>query len=192
MYDKVGSLEVGKLANFIITSGPVFAEKTSFLQNWVQGNKYNIKDDNWNDVKGMYTLAITGAGGTANYTLDVKSAAAANVIGKDTLTGKFSHDGKMVKLSFATQPARRPGGGANMGGGMGRTPAQYRLSGVANGNTWNGTGEDTAGNKVTWTANWSSTAVVTTDSARKRPAVTPRVGQVAFPFNGYGWETSPK
>jgi hypothetical protein len=83
-------------------------------------------------------------------------------------------------------------GGGNMGGGMGRTPAQYRLSGVANGNTWNGTGEDTAGNKVTWTANWSSTAVVTADSARKRPAVTARVGQVAFPFNGYGWETSPK
>ncbi len=201
VYDKVGSLEVGKLANFIITSGPVFAEKTSFLQNWVQGNKYSIKDDNWNDVKGMYTIAITGAGGTANYTLDVKSAAAANVIGKDTLTGKFSHDGKMVKLSFATQPARRPGGGANMGGGMGagnmgggmgRTPAQYRLSGVANGNTWNGTGEDTAGNKVTWTASWSSTAVVSSDSTRKRPAFAPRVGQVAYPFNGYGWETSPK
>jgi len=195
IYDKVGSLEVGKLANFIITSGPVFSEKTSFLQNWVQGNKYSIKDDMWNDVKGVYSLAITGAGGTANYTLDVKSASAANVIGKDTLTGKFSHDGKMVKLSFATQAPRR--GGGNMGGmppgGMGgRTPAQYRLSGVANGNSWNGTGEDTAGNRVTWTASWSSAAAVSNDSTRKRPAFSQRVGKVNYPFTGYGWEEAPK
>lgn len=200
IYDKVGSLEVGKLANFIITSGPVFSEKTTFLQNWVQGNKYSIKDDMWNDVKGVYTLAITGSGGTANYTLDVKSASAANVIGKDTLTGKFSHDGKMVKLSFATQAPRRGGGnmgGGNMGGmppgGMGgRTPAQYRLSGVANGNTWNGTGEDTAGNRVTWTASWSSAAAASNDSSRKRPAFAQRVGKVSYPFTGYGWEEAPK
>ena len=200
IYDKVGSLEVGKLANFIITSGPVFSEKTSFLQNWVQGNKYSIKDDMWNDVKGVYALAITGAGGTANYTLDVKSASAANVIGKDTLTGKFSHDGKMVKLSFATQAPRRGGGnmgGGNMGGmppgGMGgRTPAQYRLSGVANGNSWNGTGEDTAGNRVTWTASWSSAAAASNDSTRKRPAFAQRVGKVSYPFTGYGWEEAPK
>ena len=201
IYDKVGSLEVGKLANFIITSGPVFSEKTTFLQNWVQGNKYSIKDDMWNDVKGVYTLAITGSGGTANYTLDVKSASAANVIGKDTLTGKFSHDGKMVKLSFATQAPRR--GGANMGGGNmggmppgggmgGRTPAQYRLSGVANGNTWNGTGEDTAGNRVTWTASWSSAAAASNDSSRKRPAFAQKVGKVSYPFTGYGWEEAPK
>ncbi|NDA62349.1 MAG: amidohydrolase [Chitinophagia bacterium] len=200
IYDKVGSLEVGKLANFIITNGPVFSEKTNFLQNWVQGNKYSIKDDLWNDVKGVYTLAITGAGGTANYTLDVKSASAANVIGKDTLTGKFSHDGKMVKLSFATQTPRRGGGnmgGGNMGGmppgGMGgRTPAQYRLSGVANGNTWNGTGEDTSGNRVTWTATWSNAAAVSSDSTRKRPAFAQRVGKVSYPFTGYGWEEAPK
>ena len=190
IYDKVGSLEAGKLANFIITSGPVFAEKTTILQNWIQGNKYGVKEDVWNDVKGIYALSISGEGGTNNYTLDVKGAAVANVIGKDTLTGKFSHDGKLVKLSFATQAPRRPGGG----GGMGRIPASYRLSGVANGNTWNGMGEDTAGNKVTWTATWTSAAATTagTDSSRKRPLFAGRTGKVQYPFNGYGWEEAPK
>ena len=194
VYDKVGSLEPGKLANFIITSGPVFSEKTTILQNWVQGNKYGVKEDTWNDVKGIYALTITGAEGTSNYTLDVKSGMAANVIGKDTLTGKFSHDGKMVKLNFGTQPTRRPGGG-NMGGGMGgRVPAQYRLSGVSNGNSWAGTGEDTAGNKVTWTASWSGAAAAnaTSDSARRRPSFAGRTGKVQYPFNGYGWEEAPK
>ena len=28
VYDKVGSLDAGKLANFLITSGPIFNEKT--------------------------------------------------------------------------------------------------------------------------------------------------------------------
>ncbi len=40
IYDKVGSLDAGKLANFLITSGPVFNEKTVIYQNWVQGEKY--------------------------------------------------------------------------------------------------------------------------------------------------------
>ncbi len=40
VYDQVGSLDAGKWANFLITSGPIFNEKTTIYQNWVQGNKY--------------------------------------------------------------------------------------------------------------------------------------------------------
>ena len=40
VYDKVGSLDAGKLANFIITTGPVFEDSTVFLQNWIQGKKF--------------------------------------------------------------------------------------------------------------------------------------------------------
>jgi imidazolonepropionase-like amidohydrolase len=200
VYDKVGSLEAGKLANFLITSGPVFSDKTTFYNNWVQGNKYGIKEDAWNDIKGTYTLTISSAAGTSNYTLDVKSAAAANVIGKDTLTGKFSFDGKLVKLSFSTVPARRPqaggaGGGGGFGGGGARggaAAAQFRLSGVANGNTFNGNGEDTAGNKVTWTASFVATAAASNDSTRRRPSFPQRLAKVTYPFDGYGWEEAPK
>src|SRR5690606_72377 len=35
VYDQVGSLDAGKIANFLITSGPVFNEKTTLLQNWI-------------------------------------------------------------------------------------------------------------------------------------------------------------
>ena len=199
IYDKVGSLETGKIANFLITSGPVFAANTTILNNWVQGGKYAVKEDAWYDLKGTYTLAISSAGGTVNYTLDVKSASAANVIGKDTLTAKFSFDGKLVKLNFSTVPARRPQAGANaagggFGGGRGGGAAgpQYRLSGVANGMTWNGNGEDTAGNKVTWTATYLSTLTASADSARKRPSFPQRLAKVTYPFDGYGWEEAPR
>jgi len=213
VYDKVGSLEAGKLANFVITSGPIFSERTNILQNWVQGTKYGIKEELWSDVKGIYSLALNTPSGTVNYTLDVKSAAAANVIGKDTLASTFSFDGKIAKLSFSPVPARRPqptatganapatptgapaggfGGGFGRGGGAGAAGGpRYRLTGVASGNSWNGYGEDTAGNKITWTATWTSAAPAGADSVRRRN-FPQRVAKVSFPFDGYGWEEAPK
>lgn len=194
VYDQVGSLDNGKMANFIITSGPVFNEKTVFYQNWIQGIKYGIKEDAWNDLKGTYNLVLSTPAGTQNYTLDVKSASSATVIGKDTLTGKFSYDGKIAKLSFSPIPSRRPQGGGGFGGGFGRggggaTGPQYRLTAVVNGDAWNGYGEDTAGNKITWTASLSSASAATADNATTgRRNFPQRVGKVTYPFDGYGWE----
>jgi hypothetical protein len=71
VYNKVGSLEPGKLANFLITSGPLFNEKTTIYTNWVQGIKYNVRDGS--NVTGSYALSVKTPAGTETYTLDVKS-----------------------------------------------------------------------------------------------------------------------
>lgn len=200
VYDKVGSLETGKLANFLITTGPVFSDKTTVLQNWVQGGKYGVKEDAWYDIKGTYHLTINTNAGPVNYTLDVKNSSTANVIGKDTLTGRFTYDGKVVKLNFSTTPSRRTGGfgGGGFGGRGGGAAAaasgpQYRLSGVSNGNSWNGVGEDTAGNKITWSASFAATTTGApmTSGARSANASAP-LAKVTYPFDGYGWEEAPK
>ena len=201
IYDKVGSLDAGKLANFLVVSGPIFNEKTTIYQNWIQGYKYSVNEGNWNNIAGTYNLVITSTTGAAsNYTLDVKSGSAANVIGKDTLTGKFSYDGKLVKLSFSTTPAKKPGAGApgaavdmprgpGMGGG-GRPSNSIRLSGASNGNIWQGNGEDSAGNRVLWTATFAKATVEKPDSTRRKMPL--RLGKVTYPFDGYGWEEMPK
>jgi imidazolonepropionase-like amidohydrolase len=169
IYDKVGSLDAGKLADFLITTGPVFQEKTSIVENWIQGKKYGVKEDAWKDIKGQYNLVVTGAaGGSVTYTLDVKSAKSASVIGKDTLTGKFSYDGKLVSLSFGKKG--------------------NRLSGAVNGDTWNGNGTDTAGNLVIWTATFAKATPALPDTTRKR---IPHIGKVVYPFDGYGWDSLP-
>jgi Imidazolonepropionase and related amidohydrolases len=62
IYDKVGSLDAGKLANFVITNGPIFGEKTSILFNYVQGIKYTVKEENL--IPGTYNLAINTPTGT--------------------------------------------------------------------------------------------------------------------------------
>lgn len=175
MYDKVGSLEAGKLANFIITSGPIFAEKTNILENWIQGENYGVKEDLWNDVKGIYTLAVAGSAGPSSYTLEVKGPAAANVIGKDTVTAKFSFDGKLVKINFTPEK---------------KSKNNIRLSGVSNGDSWNGYGEDSAGNKLTWTATWTKESVAKADSVKKKES--PKLGKVIYPFLPFGNDSLPK
>jgi predicted amidohydrolase YtcJ len=52
VYDKVGSIETGKMANFVIASDNLFSDRAVILQNWVQGDKFNVKEESWNDVKG--------------------------------------------------------------------------------------------------------------------------------------------
>ena len=175
VYDKVGSLEAGKLANFLITNGPVFKDNTIIIQNWIQGEKYPVKEDAWADVKGSYNLILQTARGPLSYKIDVKSSNSANVIGKDTVQGKLSYDGKLVRLSF---PADK------------KSKNTYRLSGVSTGNIWNGTGEDSSGARFLWTATYIGSTEQKTDSARKKEA--PKFGKVLFPFNGYGWEQLPK
>jgi imidazolonepropionase-like amidohydrolase len=176
VYDKIGSLDAGKIANFIITSGPVFSEKTVLLQNWTQGIKNAIKEESWYDVKGTYNLVANTNAGVKAWSLELKDAGVASFMSKDTLTGKYSYDGKLVKLSYTE--------------GRGPNAKETILSGAANANIWNGTGRDAVGSTFTWTATFDKTAVAKADSARtKQPLV---LGKVTYPFLSYGWEEMPK
>ncbi|HTL08200.1 MAG TPA: amidohydrolase family protein [Chitinophagaceae bacterium] len=202
VYDKVGSLEPGKLANFLVTSGPVFNEKTILYQNWIQGEKYSINEAAWMPLAGNYNLVITNTATAASttYVLEVKNKTAASVIARDTLATKFSTDGKLVKLSFSTNAARRmpstdsartsslPRGMGAAGGG--RPAASIRLSGVNNGNVWQGNGEDSAGAPLYWTATLVKETADKADSARRKMPL--RLGKVTLPFDGYGWDSLPK
>jgi len=173
----IGSLEQGKLANFIITTGNVFNEKTAILENWVQGSRFAVKTDKWTDASGKYTLAIQSTSGSKNYNLEVKSATAASIIATDTIATKFSFDGKVVKFSFSPEK---------------KSKNTLRLSGISNGTAWNGYGEDSEGNKLTWTATPSGSlaSAAKADFAKKKEAA--KLGEVTYPFTPYGWTEAPK
>ncbi len=197
VYDKVGSLEAGKLANFLITTGPVFNERSTILSNWIQGIKYDLKDDP-SEFTGVYTLTVNTPAGTEKYTMDVQSANNAIVVGKDTLNARLSYSGKVVSLSYAPQARRRPGGEAPAGGARpamaGRGGADQslpataiKLSGMSNGSSWSGTGIDSAGNSLTWYAVLDKKAEVKPiEAAAKKPV--PDIGKVIYPFQPFGWE----
>ncbi|MVT11083.1 amidohydrolase family protein [Chitinophaga sp. ysch24] len=170
--DLVGTLDAGKLANFLVTSGPVFNESTVIYQNWIQGQQYNIKDDGWKDIRGTYTLSV----GNTSYNVLIKgtaSAPALSLLQQDTLAGSVTLEGQLVKLSF---PLKKGG-------------TQVRLSGVAGGQEWDGTGLDTTGKWVKWHAVFNA-AYTPKDSTKSKTPQQP--GKLYYPFNGYGWEEQPK
>lgn len=175
IYNEAGSIETGKLANFIITNGPVFAEKTMILQNWIQGEKNIVKDDVSVMTKGKYNISISSPTGNKNFMLEVKDNAAADLINIDTVSTKYSNDGKSVKLNFTENKKAKRG---------------YRLSGVNNGKQWNGTGTDSTGIAVIWTANFVSDLVAKTDSIKKEKPVS--MGMLTFPNMAYGFKEMPK
>lgn len=199
VYDKVGSLDAGKMANFLVTNGPIFNEKTNILYNYVQGIKYNVKDEA--NLAGIYNININTPAGTENYTLEVKTNSSVSMYAKDTMNTKFTSDGKQVKLSYAPMPKRqrpatmpadttqRRGGfpGAGMGGAGQATPlpaSATRLSGINNGTEWNGTGVDSLGNQLTWTAVFVKSTEKKSDSVKKKDA--PVLGKVTYPFLPFG------
>ena len=208
IYNKVGSLDPGKLANFLVTNGPLFNEKTTILYNYVQGIKYGVKDDV--NIAGIYELTVNTPAGAEKYTLDVKSGSSLTMWARDTMNAKFSFDGKQLKLGYAAMPKRqRPSGPpadttqrrGGFSGGFGRggagaaesLPANAtRLSGISNGTEWNGTGLDSLGNNLTWTAVFVKATEEKTDSVKKKEA--PVLGKVTYPFLPFGWteEDKPK
>lgn len=58
--NQIGSLKNGTYANFLITSGPIFDSKTVLYENWVQGRKNIIENQDIVDITGNYSFSIAG------------------------------------------------------------------------------------------------------------------------------------
>lgn len=186
IYDKAGSLEAGKLANFLITSGPVFGERTTIFQNWVQGNKYTLKEEGWKDIRGTYELVVNGE----TYKMELKGELAkpsATIISADTAKADLTVTDKLVSLNYSFKKDS-----ANV----------IRLTGVAGTERWNGTGQASNGRWVQWTA------VKTADFERRMGDSSRRGGDssmrrggrrnndkiggvITYPFDGYGFKEVP-
>lgn len=201
IYDQVGSIDAGKWANFLVTSGPIFGARTTIFENWVQGWKYEVKDDAPADALGTYALTVKGPSGQEKYSVEVKGSNSATVWAKDTLIAKFSLDGKIVQLGFAPATRRQRGpapegmprtgtGSRPAGGDQALPPSATRLSGINSGREWNGTGTDSLGNALTWTATLIKAGEPRPDTTKKKEA--PQIGNVWYPFLPFGWEESDR
>lgn len=78
--DKVGTLEKGKLANFIISDNDLFLPETKLLENWVQGkqmlsvpNAYPILSGSYEIVSNDKKIASIRVGYKPNKKIDVKA-----------------------------------------------------------------------------------------------------------------------
>jgi len=168
---------VGKLANFLITTESIFNSNAKIIENWIQGNKYDVNASEWNNLAGKYKLTINNAGTKTDYTVEIKKDLSANVIGADTLAAKIAVSETLVKISF---PEKK-----------GRGVESIRLSGVMASGGWNGFGTDAKGGKLTWSA---SLVTPTTAAVEEKKAAEPvkLISKVTYPFVGLGNETIPQ
>ena len=100
--DLIGSLQAGRYANFLITSGNVFDKETTLYENWVQGQKNIVNAMDQKDIRGTYDLRV----GTLTYDLSISGEVSKPKaeIKQDTvkLTSKMSYDGDWVSMSMTT------------------------------------------------------------------------------------------
>jgi imidazolonepropionase-like amidohydrolase len=54
-----GTLEVGKLANILVTDGPLFGKETKLLETWVVGERSNWADEEKADLSGKWSIALS-------------------------------------------------------------------------------------------------------------------------------------
>ncbi|MBC5772510.1 amidohydrolase family protein [Pontibacter sp. KCTC 32443] len=172
----VGSLDKGKLANFIITSDNLFANDNIILENWVQGDRYKITEVP-SDYRGVYTLKIGD-----NTTKKLKIAGTPDkpelsVIGQDTVKGKISFSGNLVTLSFTDSK---------------KSNETIRLSGWLSDKNLQGEGQLPDASTVKWSATFSEAMTQQDKKETARKAEKVEVGQMIYPFRAYGQAELPK
>ncbi|HRI19346.1 MAG TPA: amidohydrolase family protein [Panacibacter sp.] len=182
-YDKVGSLDAGKLANFIITSGPVFDEKTTFYQNWVQGKKYTLTENGWNDLRGNYKLTLKQNSHTKEFTVEVKGtpdklSATLQPTGDTVKTDlNLSVSGKMAKLNWSMKAD---------------SSKLTSLTGLVGEKMWMGNGYSVTGDAINWNMQYVSAYIEKPDTTKKDEKKNTVNKTLVYPFNGYGWSETPK
>lgn len=81
--DLLGTLEKGKIANFIITSEELFDDNFKIYENWVQGHRHRLEPLDVIDISGAYDLVVNGK--THELTIKNKSGKFSAEVKQDTL-----------------------------------------------------------------------------------------------------------
>jgi len=172
--DLVGTLDQGKVANFFISNGPVFAEKTAIIQNWIQGTNHVVQTDLWNNLAGTYQVTL----GSKTAKLLIKGEPGSykvQMMASDTTQVDLSQKEQLINLGYTSKADKSQ---------------RVRLTGAFDGTSISGTGQLASGDWISWKA--VRTEVAKSDSSITKVAKMEAVGDVVFPFNGFGQKTIAK
>ncbi|WP_273566502.1 amidohydrolase family protein [Maribacter halichondriae] len=172
----IGSLEVGRQANFLITSGDIFEKGTTLYENWVQGNKNIIKEKDQKDIRGNYDLAAGGM--TYKLAITGEPSKPKVEIKQDTnkLKSKINYKGDWLELSFSTDEEEK----------------NYRMTGLVT------TDDNLSGKLVLPDGNESSFSATKTSAFEDKKkeddkaSSKPEMVGVTYPNVGFGFSEKPK
>ncbi|KQS41354.1 amidohydrolase family protein [Pedobacter sp. Leaf194] len=181
--DKVGSLEKGKVANFLISSDNLFKKENIIFENWVQGKRYIINKMDVSDVRGNYNLNVDGIGGSLLLKITGTSGGSTAAIersGVDSVktTATFSRNGDWVSINFNLK--KNPKGDVRLSG--------YLTS--ANPLTFKGEVALPDGTFGKFTATYKEAGKEMPKRDEPKPALA--VGPMLYPFGAFGNAELPK
>ncbi|MEQ9404856.1 MAG: amidohydrolase family protein [Cyclobacteriaceae bacterium] len=181
MNNQVGSLKPGMLANFIITSGALFEEKTIIHENWVQGNPNRYKPLEVADFAGKYDLVIDGTTYKMEVSGEPGSQKSKLIINDSTsIDMKGTMETNLASLSFPMEK---------------KSEKTVRLSGWKTDNGWKGKGQLVDGKWMDWSASRTGDLEEKEDKKgdrMKKEEEAETLGDVIFPFLAYGNKELPK
>ncbi len=176
MDEEVGTLEVGKMANFIVTSGDLFDVSSKIQQTWVLGREFENVEANAPDLAGTYDLTVGGK----SYKLEVSGDPGthkAELVVNDTskVDANWEQKSNRLNLSFKVDNELT------------------RLYGWLEANSFSGNGQLADGKEISWQAvRVGEMDVVEGDMNKNAQATEETMGDVIYPFAAYGSEEIPK
>ncbi len=172
--DQLGSLHKGMMANFLITSGNIFAEDAIIYENWIEGKPFVMADKDAGDLSGVYALTV----GNQSYNMEVSGKPGKQdfKLTMDTTTLKANADmqDEMITLTFTPDKDKK---------------AITRLSGWMEGKNLKGRGQQPDGAWVAWEATYQKAVEASKDStqqAQTEAADTSERAGMIYPFMAYG------
>jgi imidazolonepropionase-like amidohydrolase len=182
--DKLGKLQAGMIANFIVTSGNLFDEKTIIYENWIQGNPYKINDYNAVDVRGNYELSYGPERTIHQLKIEGEPEKLKGTVVSDTskTSASINVNGNAISITFNP---KNSSGTVRLTGNITTTQTVNVPS------LLNGQGQLPNGDWVTWSATYISAlnTEIKKDSAKNKDQ---SIGQVFYPFCAYGKKSETK
>ncbi|MEY3241267.1 MAG: hypothetical protein RIR11_2705 [Bacteroidota bacterium] len=185
-YDRLGSLETGKMANFVITSGNVFDANTKIFQTWCRGKSFVHKD--FSEVfpprmYGEYNLILEGDMVQSFFIQQKKSATDVFILNADSTKIKVNFELKrgQVNLSWLQDTIAKK---------------TVTLSGLLSTNTTsnmtmaNGRGTYPDGRSFDWSLQQLKVSDPPKPS-KQNPIKTPETGEMLYPFIAFGQKSIP-
>ena len=176
--DKLGSLETGKIANFVVTDGDLFEKKTKIREVWIDGKRYEVNPLPLVDVRGEWTLHM-----------DEKDSIALSLKGEiDGLKGSVTKGKKvdLTKIEILRTKLILVFKGDSLG-----FPGVIRMTGDAKESEIFGSGEWGDGSPFIWSGTRTLSFTPEPDTTKPEPIQMASFPPV-FPFGEFGRSKPPE
>jgi imidazolonepropionase-like amidohydrolase len=173
-----GTLEQGKVANFVVTDGNLFAEKTKVMDVWIDGKRHEVKAPPLVDARGTWDYKTDTDSGTLSLRGDPeKPTGTLNLRGKDVKLATVAVNAGRLAITLAADSIGIPG--------------TVLMSGTGNVKEMFGVIEAPDGSSVNWHAIRKSPAKAEPDTTKPKK-VEMATAALTYPPTEYGRAKLPE